>query len=64
LNIRNVSDVRQIEIHSAEPLVPGPSHLEIEISIAKLRNYNSPGSDQIEAELIQGDPQTHHFNFE
>jgi hypothetical protein len=26
LNVHNVSDVRQIEVHTAEPLVPGPSH--------------------------------------
>jgi hypothetical protein len=36
-----------------EPLVPGPSHLEVEIAIAKLKKYKSPGSDQIQAELIQ-----------
>jgi hypothetical protein len=24
LNVHNVSDVRQIEVHTAEPLVPGP----------------------------------------
>jgi hypothetical protein len=29
LNVHNVSDVRQIEIHTAEPLVPGPSRLEV-----------------------------------
>jgi hypothetical protein len=29
LNVHNVSDVRQIEVHTAEPLVPSPSHLEI-----------------------------------
>jgi hypothetical protein len=37
----------------AEPLVPGPSHLEVEIAIAKLKKYKSPGGDQIPAELIQ-----------
>jgi hypothetical protein len=36
----------------AEPLVPGPSHLD-EIAIAKLKKYKSPGSYQILAELIQ-----------
>jgi hypothetical protein len=46
-------DVRQIEVHTAEPLVPGPSCLEVEIAIAKLKKYKSPGSDQILAELIQ-----------
>jgi hypothetical protein len=40
LNVHNVSDVTQIEIHSAEPLVPGPSHLEVEISLAKLKSIN------------------------
>jgi hypothetical protein len=40
LNVHDVSDVRQIEIHTAEPLVPGPSHLEGEISIAKLKSIN------------------------
>jgi hypothetical protein len=53
LNVPNVSDVRQIEVHTAEPSVPGPSRLEVEIAIAKLTNYKSPGSDQIPAELIQ-----------
>jgi hypothetical protein len=53
LNVHNVSDVRQIAVHTAEPLVPGPSRLEVEIAIAKLKNYKSPGSDEIMAELIQ-----------
>jgi hypothetical protein len=53
LNAPNVSDVRQIEIHKSEPLVPGPSHLEVEISIAKLKKYKSPGSNQILAQLYQ-----------
>jgi tRNA(Ile)-lysidine synthase TilS/MesJ len=43
LNVHNVSDVRQIELHAAEPLVLGPSHLEVEIAIAKLKEYKSPG---------------------
>jgi hypothetical protein len=53
LNVHNVSDVRQIEVHTAEPLVPGPSPLEVETAIAKLKKYKSPGSDQIPAKLIQ-----------
>jgi hypothetical protein len=36
LNVHNVSDVRQTNAHTAEPLVPGPSYLEVEISIGKL----------------------------
>jgi hypothetical protein len=48
LNVHNVSDVRQIEVHTAEPLVPGPSHLEVEIAIAKLKKYKSPGSEKFQ----------------
>jgi hypothetical protein len=47
-NVHNVSDVRQIEVHMAESLVSGPSHLEVEIAIVKLKKYKSPGSDQIQ----------------
>jgi hypothetical protein len=54
LNVCNVSDVRQTEIHAAEPLVLGPSHLEVEIAIAKLKNFKYPSSDEIPPELIQG----------
>jgi hypothetical protein len=53
LNVHNVSDVRQIEVHTAEPLVPGPSCHEVEIAIEKLKKYKSSGSDQIPAELTQ-----------
>jgi hypothetical protein len=52
LNVHNVSDVRQIEVHVAEPLIPGPSHLEVEIAIAKLKKYNSPGSNLIMGRII------------
>jgi hypothetical protein len=53
LNVHKISDVRQIEVRTAEPLVPGTSRLEVEIAIATLKKYKSPGSDQIPAELIQ-----------
>jgi hypothetical protein len=36
-----------------EALVPGPSRLEVEIAIAKFKNYKSPSSGEIPAELIQ-----------
>jgi hypothetical protein len=45
--VHNVSDARQIEVHTAEPVVPGPNRLEVENAIAKLKKYKSPGSDQI-----------------
>jgi hypothetical protein len=53
--VYNVSDVRQIEVHTAEPLVPGPSRLEVEIAVAELKKYTSPGSDHIPAELVQAE---------
>jgi hypothetical protein len=53
LNVHSVSSVRQIDIHTAEPLVFGPSNLEVEIAISKLKKYKSPGSDQILGELYQ-----------
>jgi hypothetical protein len=45
--------VRQIEIHTAEPLVPQPSSSEVEIAIEKLKSYKSSCIDQISIELIQ-----------
>jgi hypothetical protein len=39
LNVHTVSDVRKIEVHTAEPLVPGPSRLQVQIAIAKLKKY-------------------------
>jgi hypothetical protein len=53
LNVHEVSDVRQAEIHTAEPLVPEPSVLEVELAIEKLKSHKSPGTDQIPAELIK-----------
>jgi hypothetical protein len=38
--------------------VPGPSPIEAEIAIAKLKRYKSPGSDQLLAELIQARGET------
>jgi hypothetical protein len=58
LNIHRVSDVTQIEKHTAEPLVPEPSPFEVEIAIAKLKKYKSSGSDQISAEPIKAGGET------
>jgi len=53
LNVHEVKDVRQAEIHTAEPLVSEPSALEVELAIEKLKYHKSPGIDQIPAELIK-----------
>jgi hypothetical protein len=41
------------EVHTAEPLVPGPIPFGIEIAIVKLKKHKSSGSDQILAEPSQ-----------
>jgi hypothetical protein len=53
LNVHRVKDVRQVEIHTTEPLVTDPSPFEVEIVIAQLKKFKWPGSDQIPAGLIQ-----------
>jgi hypothetical protein len=39
LNVLGVNDVRQTEIHIAEPLVPEPSDFKVEMAIEKLERY-------------------------
>lgn len=58
LNVNRVSDVRQIEIHTAEPLVPDPSPFGVETAIAKLKTCKLPSSNQMPAELIQAGGET------
>ncbi|KAJ4435216.1 hypothetical protein ANN_23794 [Periplaneta americana] len=49
----NRNDRDEIEIQTAEPFIPKPTLSEVEIAIENLKNYKSPGIDQIPAELIQ-----------
>jgi hypothetical protein len=42
-----------MDIHTAQPLVPEPRLVEVEIAIGKLESYKSPGTDQIPAGLIK-----------
>jgi hypothetical protein len=39
LNVHRVSDVRPMEIHISEPLVPESSPFEVEKAITKLKRY-------------------------
>jgi hypothetical protein len=51
-SVRGVSDLRRTEIHTAQPIVPGPSPYGIEMVIAKL-TVTSPNIDQIPGALIK-----------
>ena len=53
MNLHGVNDVRQTEIHTAEPLVPEPSDFEVELVIETLKSHKSPDIDQIPAELFK-----------
>jgi len=48
-----VSDFRQTEIPTAEPLLPEPSAFEIDMAIEMPKRHISPGTDRIPAEQIQ-----------
>jgi hypothetical protein len=52
LNVHRGSDVRQIDIHTAEPLIAEPSLFEADIAIVKLEKCNSQGPDQTPVEQI------------
>jgi hypothetical protein len=47
-----------MDIHTAEPLVPEPGLVGVEIAIGELRSYKSPGTDNIPAELIKAGGET------
>jgi hypothetical protein len=53
LNVYGIHDVRQMNIQTAEALVPEPSLVEVETPVGKLKRYKSPGTDQIPAKLIK-----------
>ena len=53
LNVHGFSDVRQAEIHTAEPLMPEPSALEVQLAIEKIKSHKSTVIDQIPAELFK-----------
>jgi hypothetical protein len=58
LNVNEVNDARQTEIHTAKPLIPEPTVSEFELVIEKLESHKSPGIDQIPAELIKAGGRT------
>jgi hypothetical protein len=53
LNVLGIIDIRQIEVHTAEPSVCKASSFKVEVAVEKLKRYKSAGIYQIPAELIQ-----------
>jgi hypothetical protein len=65
INVHEVHDVGQMDVHMVEPSVPKPNLFEVEIAIEKMKRYKSLGTVQIPAELIKaGDTQTYLFCME
>jgi hypothetical protein len=58
LNVHGVHDFMQMDIHTAEPLVPEPSLFEVEIAIINLKSYKSPGTGQIPANFFKAGGET------
>jgi hypothetical protein len=58
LNVHGVHDVSQMDIHTAQPLIPEPRPVKVEIAIGKLKSYKSPGTDQIPDEMIKAGGET------
>jgi hypothetical protein len=51
--IKNIRDVRQTEMHTAEPLVPRPRAFEVKMATENLKRHKSTRTDQIPAEMIK-----------
>jgi hypothetical protein len=48
-------------MHTAEPLLPEPSSLKVNIAIEKQKRYESPAIEQILTELIQAGGNASHY---
>jgi hypothetical protein len=53
LDVHTITDIRQTDVQRATPIINYLSPSEVETATANLKEYKSPGSDQISAELIQ-----------
>jgi hypothetical protein len=47
LNVHEANDVRQTEVHKAQPLVPELSTFNFEMTIEKLKRHTSLSIDQV-----------------
>jgi hypothetical protein len=55
-----VKDVRQTEMHTAEPLIPKPSSSEVGIVTENWKNYKSPDVYETSAGFVKADSETLH----
>jgi len=53
LNVHKGEEAEEFEIRTAEPWIPEPSEIEVEMSVKKLKNFKSSGIDNIPARLIK-----------
>jgi hypothetical protein len=58
LSIHKAGDIRQTEMHTAEPFVPETGASEVEVAIGKLKRYKYLAVDQIPSELIHAGGKT------
>jgi len=58
LNVHGVNDIKQIEIHTTEPLVPATSAFVVEMATEKLKDTNHQILIKFPAELIKAGGRT------
>jgi hypothetical protein len=58
LNVHGVHDVRQMDIHTTEPLVPEFSLVNMKTA-EKMKRYKSSGTDQTPTELTKAEGELH-----
>jgi len=57
-HVHGVYDVRHIEVHTAEPLVPETSAYELQLPIEKIKSHKPPGINQIPSEPFKAGGRT------
>ena len=55
LNFNQTTSHEERKIYTAEPDIPEPSLLEVELTIENLRKHKTPGVDHIPSKLILAD---------
>jgi hypothetical protein len=58
LSVHGVGNVRQTEVHTAQPLVPEPSAFEVEMATENLKEHKLPATVHIPTKLIKAGNKT------